>query len=432
MKKYRSRSMHLIMVFLISISGLTFATAASRDFTSAVVSEESLLLADSSSDSDQLGFLEVGDTLSVFPEMSTENYFFVMAKSGTCEESYGWVPARTINFSDEKYSDVPQNHWARAAVRNLDDQEIMVGDNNGFNGEKTVTRYELATTLDRHLKKFEAYKNAVQKSLEAIPVNKMLSGNEASRMDRLIRHLEGIELTENSLKSSYAKLEERINYNEQRVDVVEEMSMNNGELIARVQTEMSGFSRKLAKVGNVESSVGHMMKRIGALERNQIAALNQAPSGKPVVGNELREELDVLRARVRELEVSREMVMAKAVVLPPVVNTVEVDDTEEVEFSIDGFEENLDEEPVTGNTFENPPTISNNVANAHSALRAALTKGLVIRRHPLDQGTTLLSNSERKVASEPNRVLVQALTKQIAAISSSLSSVGNRIERGVL
>lgn len=254
-------------------------------------------------------------------------------------------------------------------------------------------------------------------------------------MDRLIRHLEGIELTENSLKSSYTKLEERINNNEQRVDIVEELSTNNGELIAMVQTKMSGMTSKLAKMSNVESNVSTMMKRIGALERNQIAGLNNASSVNGIDGNELQRELNIIRARVKELEVSREMIMAKAVVLEP-ETMVEVDVVDEVEFSIDGFEEDSEEAVSEINTFENPSrSLSTNVTSAHSALRAALTKGLVIRRHPLDQSVAGVAGAERKTGSEPNRVLVQALTKQIAAISSSLSSVGNRIEdieRGVL
>jgi len=210
--------------------------------------------------------------------------------------------------------------------------------------------------------------------------------------------------------------------------------MNNGELIARVQTKMSGMTQKLAKVNSVESSVKHMMKRIGALERNQLAG-SYAPATDQVQ-EKLRNELNVLKSRVKELEVSREMIMAKAVTFEPEVNIVEVDDTEDVEFSIDGFEDNTDDEPSLANSFENPPpNLSTNVYNAHSALRAALTKGLVIRRHPLDQRASGAANIDKKTGSEPNRVLVQALTRQIAAISSSLSSVGNRIEdieRGVL
>jgi prefoldin subunit 5 len=433
MKMSSFKSIYLVLAFAISLSGLASAMASS-DFMAAVVSEQSLLLSDSEADSDQLGFLEAGDTLSVFPEMSTDDYFFVMASSGACEESYGWVPSKTVSFSDERYSDVPKNHWAQAAVRNLDDEGIMVGDNDGFNGEKLVSRYELATTLDRHLKRFEAYKNAVQASLEAIPVNKTLSASEATRMDRLIRHLEGIELTENSLKSSYAKLEERINNNEQRVDVVEEMSANNGELIAMVRTEVSGMSGKLANLGKVESNVATMMKRIGALERNQVAGGTNSPVNV-IDGHELQKAIDVLSSRVKELESSRGMVMAKAVAVEPQA-MLEVDDELSSEFSIDGFAENMDEEVSDINTFENPArNMSTNVTSAHSALRAALTKGLVIRRHPLDERASGVSNVNEKTGSEPNRVLVQALTKQIAAISSSLSSVGNRIEdieRGVL
>jgi len=489
MKAFSFNGIMVVLVLFVFVMNISFTFAATEckstvvpTYMSAVVSNESLLLADSSPDSNQLGFLEAGDRLSVFPEMSTGDYFFVMASTGNCSESYGWVPAQTVSFSDAKYADIPENHWAQDAVRNLDDQGIMVGNADGFNGEKSVSRYELATTLNRHLKQFQAYKNSVQLSLESIAVNGgTLSGREAARMDRLIRHLEGIEVTENTLKNSYANLEKRINNNEQTINVIEQMAVNNGELIAKVDGRVTAFGKKVARISGVEGTVRNLMKRIDNLEINQ----GRTNSNGSAVSDsaetlKLHKELNQLKSRVNELESSKEVIMASTATVtdsqPAQRNDFEVkadtcdsesSEIEEFDFPIDGFGEdtfydgeesnNYDEQENDNSeqnneslvaeesimtmaakepSFEQPaPSLSTNVSQAHSALREALNKGLVIRRHPLDAQNDGEENIVNRVSSEPNRVLVRALTRQIAEISSSLSSVGNRIEdieRGVL
>ena len=425
----------LVVVMGIS-SGACTGFAKGNNFMNAVVTEESILLADSSPESSQLGFLEKGDGLSVFPEMSTENYFFVMAKTGTCEDSYGWIPSRTVMFSDEKFADVPRNHWAREAISNLEDEGIMKGSEGYFHGSQTVSRYELATVLDRHLKKFQAYKSAIQQSLEAMPVNKTLSDSEASRMSRLIRHLEGIELTENSLKSSYAKLEKRINNNEQRIDVVEETSVNNGQLIAKVQTQVNEQSRNISKMNRDFSKVNIMEKdiqeifhRLHSLNASE-SSVNETSSFYEKQQKEMLKQIDILSERIRNLESSKGVVMAQADVSTEIDNEITGD-----EFAFEGFDEPEDEEAFQ-ESFECVDCevdLNNTVSQAHSALKEALNKGLKITRHPLDDtnNQTLIEHTP----SEPNRVLVRALTKQIAEISDSLNSVGTRIEdieRGVL
>jgi hypothetical protein len=57
----------------------------------------------------------------------------------------------------KSFSDVPQNHWAADAVKKMSDSGIMVGYPQGkFQGEKPVTRYELAVTLERFVHFVEA------------------------------------------------------------------------------------------------------------------------------------------------------------------------------------------------------------------------------------------------------------------------------------
>lgn len=54
-------------------------------------------------------------------------------------------------------ADVPAGHWAAGAVHRLAAEKIMIGTAQGkFQGDKPVTRYELALTLDRLVRYMEA------------------------------------------------------------------------------------------------------------------------------------------------------------------------------------------------------------------------------------------------------------------------------------
>lgn len=54
-------------------------------------------------------------------------------------------------------TDVPPGHWAAGAVRRLEAEKIIMGSAPGkFQGDKPVTRYELALTLDRMVRYIEA------------------------------------------------------------------------------------------------------------------------------------------------------------------------------------------------------------------------------------------------------------------------------------
>lgn len=52
-------------------------------------------------------------------------------------------------------SDVPHDHWAKNSVDTVTSKQIMTTDNGKFDGNKPVTRYELAVTLDKWTKYIE-------------------------------------------------------------------------------------------------------------------------------------------------------------------------------------------------------------------------------------------------------------------------------------
>lgn len=84
--------------------------------------------------------------------------------------------------------DVPAHHWAAGAVGRVVHQRIMGRDPDGrFRGDKPVTRYELAVTLDR----FVRYMEAVHKPLhvESHPQAVPLSAHVPSEARLALTHL---------------------------------------------------------------------------------------------------------------------------------------------------------------------------------------------------------------------------------------------------
>lgn len=75
---------------------------------------------------------------------------------GNCPgEGFPW--ARLLSELKEQfplYKDVPEDHWAYEAVSRVTEAELMSGYSDGtFQGKKKVSRYELASVLDRLLSK---------------------------------------------------------------------------------------------------------------------------------------------------------------------------------------------------------------------------------------------------------------------------------------
>lgn len=54
--------------------------------------------------------------------------------------------------------DIPANHWARASVESVTSKKLMDAPDGDFDGNKPVTRYELAVVLDRFVQYMEAGK----------------------------------------------------------------------------------------------------------------------------------------------------------------------------------------------------------------------------------------------------------------------------------
>ena len=416
-----------ILIFTTVLFLLGSQAWAADALLSGLVKKTVLMYSDSAANSDRLGQLEEGAKLTLFPEMSSDEYFFAMAETGQLAETYGWVPTKAVQLTDRKFGDVPQNHWAGEALRRLESEGIIEGDQVGFNGDRAVTRYELAMVLDRHLDKLKEYKGNIMAAIEAVPYDRTLDSVEAGKLDRLIQHLEGVEMTEKKLSVQVSDMRQQVASNSTRIDVVEELSLQQGKVLDKVETQMASLNKKVGRVDSFSRRMSVIEHQLKSLERRGFVPTT--PKTPSLELKKLQDEMNELKERIKEVETANQFAMKQAEKKTEEVKEMAEEEADEDEFDISAEDFEMVEEEDEAPALEPAPDkLKRKAEQAHDALRAALRKGLIIRRHPME-------DAQQKKSKKPNQVLVKALTKQISDISSSLQNIDSRIneiEHGML
>ena len=398
------------------------------------------MYSDSANTAQAMGALSANVSLALFPEMSNDEYFFAMAQEGELCDRYGWVPTASVQLVDPRFGDVPRNHWAGEALRRLEREGIIEGNRGGFHGEESVTRYEMAMVLDRHLDKLKEYKASVMAAIEAIPYDRTLDGSEAGKLDMLIQHLEGIELTEKQLRCDVSDLRSRVRNNSTRLNVVEEATALHAETLEGLKSQMARVDGGIDRVDSFAEKLERMEQRMDSFDQ-RLQSKQELPWQSQDL-NELREELQKLRKKVEGLEAPA-MAAAPSEKVPEqeedrASEDASFDDFVEEDFAF--MAENFDmesevEEEIGFEEEEGPDKLQKKAERAHDALRAALRKKLIIKRHPMagSKGNELAAKQSN--GGGEKKVLVKALTKQISDISNSLQTIDHRIndiEHGML
>lgn len=90
----------------------------------------------------------------------------------------------SVSFA-QSVSDVQGNHWARAAVQDVVTRNVMDAPAGKFDGERKVTRTELAITLARFARSFEknAWPKAAVATAKSAPPSKSASDSPVSRYE---------------------------------------------------------------------------------------------------------------------------------------------------------------------------------------------------------------------------------------------------------
>lgn len=108
---------------------------------------------------------------------------FAMSAALFCVASGALMAAPTASPGD-----VPAQHWAKKSVDKVTSTGLMSTQNGKFQGDRPVTRYELAVTLDRLVKYIEAGKAPLHPSTrpKPFPAPKGASAEEGKAIQHLV------------------------------------------------------------------------------------------------------------------------------------------------------------------------------------------------------------------------------------------------------
>lgn len=103
--------------------------------------------------------------------------------------------------SGETFADVPVKHWSYSAVKQLAEEGIISGDANRFNGDNTITRYEMAVLVANAMTKLEKA-DAKQKAI----IDKL-----AAEYDKDLQQI-GARLTKVEAQAARADAKAKVNF----------------------------------------------------------------------------------------------------------------------------------------------------------------------------------------------------------------------------
>jgi hypothetical protein len=174
---------------------------------------------DSDGSSNEVGKLRSGDEVTVYLQISSDNYYFVKKKSSPPGQDSGWVPRSRVRVDEVPAKaalpaaaattpappavaaqakaapaaapewDIPKGHWARSAIEDLAQAGLLRVPDGRFEGDKMVSRYEMAVLTQRTYAKTretaEELKTQVRKVSETGDATRQQVGKLASRMNEV-------------------------------------------------------------------------------------------------------------------------------------------------------------------------------------------------------------------------------------------------------
>jgi hypothetical protein len=218
------------------------------------------------SDSEVLCQLVPGAKVTVFPEESPQDWWIIEQEHGG-ETLRGFVPRNFVKLNQGPFYDVPKDHWAAPALKRLKASGSLSGYKGGvFKGTQAFSRFEMAVMLDRYLTRLKKARERIEDQIAKIPLQTHLGGNDSRTLDDVIKNLERLSGEERELRKLMGGLHDRVERNEQRLDVMHEefasVEHHDGEQDRRLDELARTASRLTAEVSALRS-MGKTYAQVG-------------------------------------------------------------------------------------------------------------------------------------------------------------------------
>lgn len=155
------------------------------------------------------------------------------------------------------YYDVPKNHWASGAVKEIvDDYQFMSGDPNGnFGGTRALSRYEFAKTISKMIEYYNQEIESDRKDLESIVGVMELFQNELKNLQAKAQEADTQVQEQNQ---TIAELNDLV------VAVADELSNIDGDprQIEQMTARLQLAEQKIDKLDNKGLFVGTLVKGV--------------------------------------------------------------------------------------------------------------------------------------------------------------------------
>lgn len=189
----------------------------------------------------------------------------------------------------QKFDDVPRDHWAYDSVQTLAKEGYLsLYSGEDFNGEKALTRYEMAEIVANILD------NSVGNN-----ASKKLSEEDVD----IIREL-SLEF-----RDELVTVAQRQKDFEKKLSKLEDTNQIQDEDISNINVKIAEMQEDVSKVSNLEASVNEINNQINSLETELNSIKKEGLSGKKL--QEIEDSQSINMTKIRELENRIEKLEAK-------------------------------------------------------------------------------------------------------------------------
>lgn len=180
----------------------------------------------------------------------------------------------------QQFDDVPRDHWAYDSVQTLAEKGYLsLYSGEDFNGEKPLTRYEMAEIIANVLENTTGGSASQDLSKEDVDIIRELS-------------LE--------FRDELVKVAERQKKFEQRLNNIEDINQIQDEDISNINVRVSEMQAEVDKVSGLEESVNEINSQLASLEEELAAVQEEGASSQKL--QELEDNQSVNMTRIRKLE----------------------------------------------------------------------------------------------------------------------------------
>lgn len=189
----------------------------------------------------------------------------------------------------QQFNDVPRDHWAYDSVQSLADKGYLsLYSGEDFNGEKALTRYEMAEIVANILDNTVGNNSTQKLSEEDVDIIRELS---LEFRDELV-----------TVAQRQKDFEEKLNK-------IEDTNQIQNEDISNINVELAEMQEDVSKVSNLEASVNQIQTQINSLESDLKSIKKEGLSGQKL--QEIEDSQSINMTKINELENRIEKLEAK-------------------------------------------------------------------------------------------------------------------------